>query len=139
MLALCGPSFSQPVLPDTFESLNEPELAEQCFYRMQMHGKLTFELWESTKSEKFLAQLSRASMAAELWRGRAQGVSGERFASAMGRAAMQSDVESDRIHNYCFGMAGRHLSLLTPAQQSALQNRALNRAKQYTEKALRID
>lgn len=105
---------------------------------MQMHGKLTFEFWDATKSEKSLPQLGQASMAAELWRSRAQSVSVENFASAMAREAKQSEAEGQLVFKYCFGMAGRYIELLTPAQKGALQSRAINRAKQYSEKALQI-
>ena len=141
LLVWSGPSISQPVVPDPLLSLSESELAEQCFYQMQITGKLTFGIWEVTGSDKYLSRLSQLAMAAEIWRGRATtGVSGQNFAQAMQRAGEKKTEEQySLVFDYCFGMARRYVSLLTPAQQKALQSRAHNRVQHYKEKVLRIE
>lgn len=129
-------AFSQTSPPRAFASLSEAALSKRCFYRLDMVARITFELWQATKSQRYLDNLASLSMASEVWRGKFADVSVEEMKLAMDQVSKVSSEEADIQIAYCKTVARKHFDLLTPVQQGALSDRAAKRVASFVRKEL---
>lgn len=122
--------------PRAFASLSEAALSKRCFYRLDMVARITFELWQATKSQRYLDNLTSLLMASEVWRGKFADVSVEEMKLAMDQVSKVSSEEADIQIAYCKTVARKHFDLLTPVQQGALSDRAAERVASFVRKEL---